>query len=107
MEEPLLLHSLLEHRDLLFGCLEAAEPGRVVEIGSESGGFTKALVEWAGEHGATVATIEPSPTPEIVELAATHEHFELVRGRSPDALAAAGLADVYVIDGDHNYWTVS
>ena len=107
MDEPLLLHSLLEHRDLIFGCLDAAGARRIVEIGSETGGFTKALVDWASEHGATVATVEPRPTAEIARLAESNEHFELVEGRSPDALAEAGAADVYVIDGDHNYWTVS
>jgi hypothetical protein len=107
MEEPLLLHSLLEHRDLVFACLDAAAPRRIVEIGSETGGFTKALVEWASERGATVASVEPAPAGEIVELAAANDHFELIRGRSPQALAATGPADVYVIDGDHNYWTVS
>jgi hypothetical protein len=107
MDDPLLLHSLLEHRDLIFGCLEAAGARRIVEIGSETGGFTKALVDWAGGHGATVATVEPRPTPEIARLADSNGHFELVEGRSPEALADAGAADAYVIDGDHNYWTVS
>ena len=107
MDEPLLLHSLLEHRDLVFGCLEAASPRRIVEIGSETGGFTKALVEWAGECGAQVATVEPIPTHEIRRLADANELFTLVEGRSPEALSEAGAADAYVIDGDHNHWTVS
>src|SRR5437660_3522662 len=107
MEEPLLLHSLLEHRDLVFGCLEAAAPRRIVEIGSETGGFTKALIDWAAERGAAVATVEPIPTHEIRRLADANEAFTLVEGRSPEALPEAGAADAYVIDGDHNYWTVS
>jgi hypothetical protein len=51
-------------------------------------------------------TVEPYPTPEIRELAATVGHFELVNGRSPGALAEMEPADAYVIDGDHNHWTV-
>lgn len=106
-DEPLLLHSLSEHRELIFGCLAAASPTRIVEIGSETGGFTRELIDWAGEHGARVTTIEPLPAPEVRALAATVDHFELVEGRSPEALAALPPADAYVVDGDHNHWTVS
>src|SRR3954454_13142384 len=87
VDEPLLLHSLSEHGQLIFGALEAAQPGRIVEIGSETGGFSKELLDWAGTHGATLVTVEPYPTPEIRELAETADHFELVAGRSPGVLA--------------------
>jgi hypothetical protein len=106
VDEPLLLHSLSEHGELIFAALEAAQPRRIVEIGSETGGFSKQLLDWAGAHGATLATVEPFPTPEIRELAAREEHFELVASRSPGALADLEPGDAYVIDGDHNHWTV-
>jgi hypothetical protein len=107
VDEPLLLHSLSEHSELIVAALEAVQPRRIVEIGSETGGFSKQLLDWAGAHGATLVTVEPSPTPEIRELAASVDHFELVAGRSPGALAGVEPADVYVIDGDHNHWTVT
>ena len=106
MDEPLLLHSLSEHAELIFGALDAAQPTRIVEIGSETGGFSKQLLDWAGEHGATLVTVEPYPTPEVRELAERTPHFELVIGRSPGALAGLEPAGAYVIDGDHNHWTV-
>jgi hypothetical protein len=106
VDEPLLLHSLAEHRELIFGALDAARPRRIIEIGSETGGFSKELLDWAGANGATLATVEPLPTPEIRRLAREVEHFELVEGRSPAALADVEPADAYVIDGDHNHWTV-
>ena len=105
-DEPLLLHSLSEHGALIFAALEAAAPRRIVEIGSETGGFSKELLDWAGEHGATLATVEPYPTAEIRELAEQVPHFELVAGRSPGVLAEIEPGDAYVIDGDHNHWTV-
>src|SRR5205807_9113807 len=43
--------------------------------------------------------------PEIRRLAQANAHFDLIEGRSPAALPAG--ADAYIIDGDHNYWTVS
>jgi hypothetical protein len=106
VDEPLLLHSLSEHGELIFGALDAARPERIVEIGSETGGFSKELLEWAGANGATLATVEPYPTPEVRELADTTPHFELVIGRSPGVLAKLPPADAYIIDGDHNHWTV-
>jgi hypothetical protein len=106
VDEPLLLHSLSEHGELIFAALDAARPRRIVEIGSETGGFSKQLLAWAGEHGATLATVEPQPTAEIRDLAAATPHFELVAGRSPGVLAAIEPGDAYVIDGDHNHWTV-
>ncbi len=106
VDEPLLLHSLSEHAELIFGALDAAQPRRIVEIGSETGGFSKQLLDWSGANGATLVTVEPYPTPEVRELAEKTPHFELVIGRSPGALAGLDPADAYVIDGDHNHWTV-
>lgn len=106
MDEPLLLHSLSEHGELIFAALEAVGPRRVVEIGSETGGFSKELLDWTGAHGAALVTVEPQPTGEVRELADATPHFELVAGRSPAALDGLEPADAYVIDGDHNHWTV-
>jgi hypothetical protein len=107
MAEPLLLHSLSEHGELILAALGIARPKRIVEVGSETGGFSKELLDWAGANGATLATVEPFPTPELRRLAGAVEHFELIDGRSPAALADAAPADAYVLDGDHNHWTVS
>ena len=106
MDEPLLLHSLSEHGELIFGALDAVRPERIVEIGSETGGFSKRLLDWAGANSATLVTVEPYPTPEVRELAERTPHFELVIGRSPGALRGLPPAGAYVIDGDHNHWTV-
>jgi hypothetical protein len=105
-DEPLLLHSLSEHGELIFAALDAVAPKHIVEIGSETGGFSKELLDWAGRNGAALTTVEPYPTPEIRALAEQHGHFELVAERSPGALAQLRPADAYVIDGDHNHWTV-
>jgi hypothetical protein len=105
-DDDILIYSLSEHRDLIFRCLEAAEPRRVVEIGSEAGGMTRELARWASEKGARVVTVEPFPIDEVREMDARSEHFSLVEGRSPEALERIEPADAYLIDGDHNHWTV-
>jgi hypothetical protein len=103
---PLLLHSLSEFRALLLRCFEAAEARALVEIGSETGGFTRELLAFARERGGSLTSVEPLPAAEIVELDRADDAFRLVRGLSPAALAGIDAADGWIVDGDHNFWTV-
>lgn len=107
MSAPLLIHSLAEFRALIFECIELVEPRKIVEIGSENGTFTKELLQWARDHGATVTAVEPLPTPAVTELADGWPEMHLVEERSPKALQQLEPADVYLVDGDHNYATLS
>jgi hypothetical protein len=107
MADDVLIYSLSEHRDLIFALLEAAAPASVVEIGSEAGGMTREMCRWAESSGGSFTTIEPFPVVEVRELAAGSPSFTLVEGRSPEALSSVGGADAWLIDGDHNYWTVT
>jgi hypothetical protein len=103
---PLLLHSLTEHREVIFGCLDAIGARSAVEVGSEHGGFTSELAAWAAERGGWAASVEPFPADGIRRLAATAPHFRLVEARSPQALREVEPADAYVLDGDHVYAVV-
>ena len=59
-------------------------------------------------HGARASwAVDPSPQPELVELAERDPELELVRETSLDALRHIPLPDARCIDGDHNYYTVS
>jgi methyltransferase family protein len=107
MADDVLIYSLREHRELIFECLAAATPKRVVEIGSEAGGMTREMVAWAEREGVRFVTVEPFPVAEIQELARGSDAFDLVQRRSPQALEDLGAADAYLVDGDHNHWTVS
>jgi hypothetical protein len=102
-----LLYSLSEFRELLFACLEAAEARTIVEIGSEEGEATRALAEFVADRGGEVWCVEPEPTMEVERLDRERENFHLVVGRSPSALEGIGPCDAWIIDGDHNYWTVA
>lgn len=104
---PLLLHSLTNHREVILGALEAAQARTVAEVGSETGGFTEMLVRWAGPRGARVWTVEPEPAEGIRVLQRASEHYSVVEGLSPAALPEVPPADAWILDGDHNYWTVS
>ncbi|MEA2167038.1 MAG: hypothetical protein QOF76_338 [Solirubrobacteraceae bacterium] len=99
--------SLSQSAELLLPCLDAAGARSVYEVGAFAGDLTRVLVAWAAEHGATVGAIDPSPQPDLVALAERHPELELIRRTSIDALPSIPQPDAIVIDGDHNWWTVS
>jgi SAM-dependent methyltransferase len=100
-------YSLANVAELLLPCLEALPARSVVEVGAYKGELTAVLLEWAGRSSATVAAVEPEPPAELAELAARHPELELVREESHAALARIDVPDAVIIDGDHNYWTLS
>ena len=100
--------SLAQSAELLLPCLDAAGAHSVVEVGAYAGDLTRVLLGWAaGAGGARVAAVDPSPRPGLVELAERHPELELVCATSLNALQRIPLPDAVVIDGDHNYFTVS
>jgi hypothetical protein len=100
-------HSLINDAEILVACLEAAGARSALEIGAYAGDFTRVLLQWAERAGASVRAIDPEPQPELVALAEQSGSLELIRATSHDALPGLELPDAVVIDGDHNYWTVS
>jgi len=100
-------HSLIHHAEVLLPCLDAVGARSVVEVGAYAGDLTRLLAEWAARSGASVAAIDPSPQDTLVELAEANDRLELVRETSLDALRHIEIPDAVVIDGDHNYYTVS
>ena len=104
---PLLLHSLSEFRELIFACLDAAGASDVAEVGSEDGTFSRELAAWAGGRGGRVFCIDPHPAPALVTFADSSPEIELIQQRSLEALASIEPCDAYLIDGDHNHYTVS
>jgi hypothetical protein len=52
-------------------------------------------------------SIDPDPQPALQRMAEEHERLELVRKTSLDSLAELPAADAVIVDGDHNYYTVS
>jgi predicted O-methyltransferase YrrM len=100
-------HSLANLGELLTACLDAREAKSVAEVGSYAGELTQPLLDWASRRGARVIAIDPSPRPALVELDESRHDLELIRAPSDQALRQIGLPDAVVIDGDHNYYTVS
>jgi hypothetical protein len=99
--------SLAQVAEIMLPCLEAAGARSVVEVGAFAGDLTRVLVDWAASHDARVGAIDPSPQDGLVRLAEEHPELSLIRETSLDALPKIDLPDAVVIDGDHNYFTVS
>jgi SAM-dependent methyltransferase len=99
--------SLAQSAELMLPCLDAAGVRSVAEVGAFAGDLTRVLLGWAAESGARVTAVDPSPQEGLVALEREHPELELVRATSLDALPAIELPDAVVIDGDHNYYTVS
>ena len=99
-------YSLANNRELIFGCLDAAGARSVIEIGAEFGAFTRELLGWARGRAEVIA-VDPLPQRELVDLEREEPQLRLVRELSVDAFRALPRLDAYVIDGDHNYYTVT
>jgi hypothetical protein len=101
-------HSMSNLAELVIPCLDAAGPQTVIEVGAYAGDVTRMLLDWALGANARIWSIDPLPQPALVQLAdGTPDNLELVRETSLDALPHLPAADAYVIDGDHNYFTVA
>jgi hypothetical protein len=99
--------SLINNAELLLGCLGAAGARSVAEVGAYAGDLTRLLLLWAERSGATVLAIDPSPQPELEELDRDRPELALIRETSLVALEHIDLPDAIVLDGDHNYYTVT
>jgi Methyltransferase domain len=99
--------SLAQMTELIRPCLDAAGVTSIAEVGAFAGDLTRVLVDWATGAGASVMAIDPSPQPGLEALAQEHPELELVRETSLAALPTIPMPGAIVIDGDHNYYTVS
>ncbi len=99
--------SMGQMTEILIPCLEAVGAKSVIEVGAYAGDLTRILAAWAARAGARVSAIDPAPQPALEQLAQEQAVLELIRQTSLDALPRISLPDAIVIDGDHNYHTVS
>lgn len=99
--------SLAQMSELIRPSLNAAGVTSIAEVGAFAGDLTRVLVDWAGGAGASVVAIDPAPQPGLEALARERPELQLVRETSLAALPAIPMPDAIVIDGDHNYYTVS
>jgi hypothetical protein len=102
----LLIHSMAEFGDLILHVLDLADAHRVVEIGAEFGSMTQPLGDYCLRRGGNLIAIDPAPAPEFIDWAATQPHVDHIARTSLDVIGDLAQIDAWLIDGDHNYFTV-
>lgn len=100
---PLLLHSMSVFREIFEIIFAKRDISTVVEIGVESGKVSGLYAELGA---STVYCVDPHPSEELRMNLSGNEALHLVERASPEVLAELPLADLYVLDGDHNYAVV-
>lgn len=102
----LLIHSMSEFSSIILGVLEAAGARNVAEIGSEFGGMSQILSRHCAAAGGMLTSIDPAPKPEFLDWVAGNDAVDHIAEMSLVAIPALPNIDAWVIDGDHNYYTV-
>lgn len=102
----LLIHSMAEFSDLILGSLTIAGARHIVEIGAEFGGMSQLLADHAEAVGGHLSSIDPDPRQEFISWAATAAAVTHIPAASLDIIQELRHVDAWVIDGDHNYYTV-
>ena len=88
--------------------LERLAPNVIVEVGAQSGRNTAQLLDYCARTGARCHVIDPFP-PDNLEAIADQmaRHGQYHAGLSLDVLPTIPGVDAYLIDGDHNWYTVN
>ena len=102
----LLIHSMSEFADIILEAMRLADARSVAEVGAEYGGMSARLAEHVAARGGSLTSIDPSPKPEFLSWVAGAPHVRHVAEPSLEALGGLSGVDAWVIDGDHNWYTV-
>ena len=102
----LLIHSMSEFADIILDALDIAEAASIAEIGAEFGGMSQQLAGFAAKHHGQLVSIDPAPKAEFLAWAARSPQVRHLAQLSLDAIPSLENIQAWVIDGDHNYYTV-
>lgn len=102
----LLIHSMSEFADIILPALHIAGAREIVEIGAEFGGMSQLLADHAAESGGRLTSIDPCPKAEFLDWVGGTPAVNHVAEMSLPAIPHVAQADAWVIDGDHNWYTV-
>lgn len=87
--------------------LKAVNAHRVIEIGADAGRNSVRLARWCQSNGAFADIIDTEPGFDVADFDRTFEGVAKVHvAASLDVLGTLPPADVALIDGDHNWYTV-
>lgn len=99
--------SMVPFASIIFPVLELIKPKRICEIGSAAGDHSRLLHQFLKRYSGQLMMIDPAPRGPFAEWvdqcegAVTH-----IPECSLSGIPKVGSADVWFIDGDHNWYTV-
>ncbi|MFV0645081.1 MAG: class I SAM-dependent methyltransferase [Sphingomonadaceae bacterium] len=102
----LLIHSMAEFAPIILQCLADAKARHIVEIGAEYGGMSLCLAQYCHHADGTLVSIDPAARTEFLVWSEKTDCVHHIAQPSLMALPDIPAADAWVIDGDHNYYTV-
>ena len=102
----LLIHSVSEFSDLILNALDLADARNVVEIGAEYGGMSALLAEHCSARGGQLTSIDPAPKGGFLDWVKSNPDVRHLAKTSLEAFDEIGEADAWIVDGDHNWYTV-
>lgn len=96
------------HHSIIRPLLQEVHPQTIVEVGIADGKHTKFLLEYVKEHGGMLHAVDPRPTFDAASWQNREaQSFVFHEKRSIDALSQIENPDIVLLDGDHNYYTVT
>ncbi|WP_294258321.1 class I SAM-dependent methyltransferase [uncultured Sphingomonas sp.] len=102
----LLIHSMTEFWDIILGTLQAAGVRNIAEVGAEFGGTSQHLAAYTRVVGGSLTSIDPAPKQAFLDWVDQTPEVRHVALPSLEAIPTLSNIDAWVIDGDHNYYTV-
>ncbi|MBT7854931.1 MAG: class I SAM-dependent methyltransferase [Opitutae bacterium] len=101
----LLLASMIFFEPILEPILKELKPRSLCEIGIDQGRFTRKLLEFCKDQSCNYTGIDPKILDQqLLDLA--HDGVRFIQEKSVDVLPDLPPHELYIIDGDHNYYTV-
>lgn len=93
--------------NIIESIIKALKPSVILEIGVDKGDNTKNILNYCSTNNCKLISIDPYPHESIVEFEYEYEDiFTLIRDLSLNVLPDISKAEIVLIDGDHNWYTV-
>ena len=102
----LLIHSMSEFSDIIIDAMATANVRTICEIGAEFGGMSMTLANYAAQAEGALISVDPAPKAEFLDWIAQSPQVRHIAKPSLEAFADVSDVDAWVIDGDHNWFTV-
>lgn len=100
------MFSMSAFSDIILPAMEIAGAETICEIGVEFGGMSQLLADHCESKGGQLISVDPEPKFEFVAWAAANAHVRHVPLPSAEAFQTLHDIDAWVVDGDHNWYTV-